>query len=185
VMLFAPALDAERVKHAVAAWSAVFVTLAVAFIVNHSVLPLIDHRYRAVFYPGDRLAAALTDRFHAATGRKLRYVIGSMWDGGNVAHYSPDQPHVLIDGMPRRAPWIDLADLPAQGAVVVWTIGDNEVLPPRFAYAAQGAEIGAPFVLPMRRGFGAVHVGWAILMPQAGEGAPGPQDRQMPPPPAH
>ena len=70
---------------------------------------LLDHRYRAAFFPGDALAATLTQRFHAATGgKKLRYVIGSMWLGGNIAHYSPDQPHVLIDGLPRRAPWIDL-----------------------------------------------------------------------------
>ena len=47
-----------------------------------------------------------------------------MWDGGNLAHYSPDQPQVLIDGEPRRAPWIDLGDLRKKGAVVVWTQGD-------------------------------------------------------------
>jgi 4-amino-4-deoxy-L-arabinose transferase-like glycosyltransferase len=166
VMFFGPALDAGRLKRAVAAWSVVFVMLAAAFIVNHSVLPLIDHRYRAVFYPGDQLATALTDRFHAATGQKLRYVIGSMWDGGNLAHYSLDQPQVLIDGLPRRAPWIDPADLRAKGAVVVWTVGYPELLPSRFAEIARDAKIGAPFVLPMRRGFGTVHVGWAILMPQ-------------------
>ena len=84
----------------VAAWAAVFAVLALAFVVNYTVLPLFDHRYRAEFYPGDKLGATLTQRFHAATGQPLRYVIGSMWDGGNLAHYSPDQPHVLIDGEP-------------------------------------------------------------------------------------
>ncbi len=47
-----------------------------------------------------------------------------MWDGGNVGHYAPERPRVLIDGNPRRAPWIDLGDLRSKGAVVVWTDGD-------------------------------------------------------------
>ncbi len=167
VMVVRAALDADRIKRVVAAWGAVFAIFALVFIVNYSVLPSIDHRYRAVLYPGDKLGAALTQRFHAATGQKLRYVIGSMWDGGNLAHYSPDQPRVLIDGLPRRAPWIDLNDLRAKGAVVVWTSGDTEHLPPQFAAIAPNAEVGAPIDLPMRRGYGTVHVGWAILKPQA------------------
>ena len=166
VLMLRATLDPARLAHVVAHWSTVFLIFAVVFLVNYSVLPLIDHRYRAVFYPGDKLAAVLTQRFHDATGSKLRYVIGAMWDGGNLAHYSPDQPEVLIDGLPRRAPWIDLADLRKKGAVVVWSGGDTAHLPPQFATIAGNAEVGAPFDLPMRRGYGALHVGWAILKPQ-------------------
>ena len=52
-------------------------------------------------FPATRSPPRLTERFHDATGQAARYVIGSMWDGGNLAHYSPDQPQVLIDGLPR------------------------------------------------------------------------------------
>jgi hypothetical protein len=92
-----------------------------------------------------------------------------MWDGGNVAHYSNQhpQPRVLIDGLPRRAPWIDMADLRARGAVLVWTESDQSVLPENLAAIAPGAAIGAPFDLPFHRGGGFAHVGWAILRPQA------------------
>ena len=92
-----------------------------------------------------------------------------MWNGGNVAHYSGlhPQPRVLIDGLPRRAPWIDLADLRARGAVVVWTDGDLNLLPESFAAVAAGAEVGAPFALPFRRGEHVLRVGWAVLRPQA------------------
>jgi 4-amino-4-deoxy-L-arabinose transferase-like glycosyltransferase len=159
-------LDRARLARVVAHWAAVFAVFAIVFMVNYSVLPLFDHRYRAVFYPGDKLAAALTQRFHDATSKPLRYVVGSMWDGGNLAHYSPDQPEVLIDGLPRRAPWIDLADLRRKGAIVVWTGGDTAHLPAEFAAVAGTADVGAPFELPMRRGAGALHVGWAILKPR-------------------
>ena len=115
VLMLRAALDRAQLTHVIAHWGVVFAIFAVVFLVNYSVLPLIDHRYRAVFYPGNTLAATLTQRFHDATGTKLRYVVGAMWDGGNLAHYSPDQPEVLIDGLPRRAPWIDLGRSAQEG----------------------------------------------------------------------
>ena len=158
-------LDRDRLIRIVAAWATVFVIFAVVFAVNYTVLPLIDHRYRAVFFPGDKLGEELTQRFRAATGAKLDYVIGGMWYGGNLAHYSPDQPQVLIDGLPQRTPWIDLGDLRKKGAVVVWE-EDAAHMPASFAAVASGAQTGTPFDLPMRRGEGHIHVGWAILKPQ-------------------
>jgi len=166
VMIAPGGIDSLRFGRVFAAWAAVFTLFIAVFLADYAVLPYFDHRYRAVFFPGDELGAALTERFHAATGAPLRYVIGSMWDGGNLAHYSPDQPRVLIDGEPSRAPWIDLSDLRDKGAVAVWTQSDPNVLPAPFAAIAPNAELGAPFDLPMRRGSGTVHVGWAIVRPQ-------------------
>ena len=127
-----------------ALWAVVFVLSVAAFVADYLVLPNFDHRYRAAFFPGDLLSAAITQRFEQATGHKPAYIIGSMWDGGNVAHYSDQhpQPRVLIDGQPRRAPWIDLNDLRARGAVIVWTDSDPEELPQNFAAIAPGAEVG-------------------------------------------
>jgi hypothetical protein len=162
------AIDQARLTRIVAVWGAVFGLFVGAFVADYLVLPGIDHRVRAVLFPGDALAVALDARFRAATGRPPAYVIGSMWDGGTVAHYSPatPQPRVLIDGLPGRAPWIDLADLEAKGAVVVWTESDPRVLPAAFAQIAGSAEIGPPFDLPFRRGGNVLHVGWAILRPR-------------------
>ena len=163
--------DTLRLTRIIAAWAVVFTVFVVAFIANYLVLPPLDHRYRAVLFPGERLGEMLTARFHDATCRSadcapLRYVIGSMWDGGNLAHYSSDQPRVLIDGLRTRAPWIDLGDLREKGAILVWTQSDPREVPPAFAAIAPGAELGAPFDLPLRRGDGTVHVGWAILRPR-------------------
>ena len=169
IVLFArAALDHARLVWIGVLWATVFAILAIAFIADYTVLPRIDHRYRSAFYPGGALAAAVTQRFEAATGRKPAYIIASMWNGGNVAHYSGlhPQPRVLIDGLPRRAPWIDLADLRARGAVVVWTDGDLSSLPESFAAVAAGAEVGAPFALPFRSGEQVLHVGWAVMRPQ-------------------
>jgi 4-amino-4-deoxy-L-arabinose transferase-like glycosyltransferase len=167
VLTFWYAIDEARMARIVMLWGLVFTVFVAAFVADYLVLPPLDHRYRAVLFPGDALAAELDRRFRDATGTAPAYVIGSMWNGGNVAHYSPQrpQPRVLIDGAPARAPWIDLADLKAKGAVVVWTDGDLQKLPAEFAAVAPGAEPGVPFDLPFRRGGNVLHVGWAVLKP--------------------
>jgi|SRR5450631_1417487 4-amino-4-deoxy-L-arabinose transferase-like glycosyltransferase len=147
-------------------WAIIFVSLAIAFIGNYGVLPNYDHRYRAVFFPGGDLGREISQRYRASTGHPLSYVIGSMWDGGNVAHYAPEQLRVLIDGRPARAPWIDLNDLRARGAAVVWTDGDLRVIPPALRTIAVDAAVQSPFTLPFRRGDQVLNVGWAILLPK-------------------
>jgi hypothetical protein len=166
VMTVRSALDADRMTRVIAAWATVFAVFVIIFVANYSVLPHFDHRYRAVFYPGDKVGVELTKAFRAATGQKLRYVIGSMWDGGNLAHYSPDQPQVLIDGQPARAPWIDLGDLHSKGAVIVWTEGDRTVIPIGLRALAVDAQVQPPVRFPYRRGDGALQVGWAIMRPR-------------------
>ncbi len=167
IVLFATtAIDDARLRRVVTMWAAVFAVVAVVFVANYAVLPALDHRYRAAFFPGDRLADELARRFRAATGRPLTYVVGSMWDGGNVSHYASERPRVLIDGDPRRAPWIDLGDLRSKGAVVVWTGSDPAVMPVALRSIAGDAQVQPPFTLPFRRGDAVLNVGWAILRPQ-------------------
>jgi Dolichyl-phosphate-mannose-protein mannosyltransferase len=160
------AFDRVRLGRMIATWAIVFAGLALAFIANYAVLPHYDHRYRAVFFPGGDLGREISQRYRAMTGKPIVYVIGSMWDGGNVAHYASEHPRVLIDGKPARAPWIDLANLKARGAVVVWTAGDLHVIPPELRTIAADAALQPPFLLHYRRGDASLNVGWAILLPQ-------------------
>jgi hypothetical protein len=158
--------DDRRLMRIFSTWAIVFVTLALAFIANYGVLPRYDHRYRAVFFPGGELARELSQRYRAATGDPIAYVIGTMWDGGNVAHYARSQPRVLVDGSPARAPWIDLADLKSRGALVVWTDGDPNAIPVPLRMIAADAKVQPPFSLKDRRGDNTTQVGWAILQKQ-------------------
>jgi 4-amino-4-deoxy-L-arabinose transferase-like glycosyltransferase len=156
---------AKPLPRILATWGIVFGALALAFIINYAVLPHFDHRYRAVFFPGASLGREIGDRFEAATGKPLRYVIGTMWEGGNVAHYAPSQPRVLVDGRPARAPWIDLSDVKANGAVVVWTDGDRTQLPDEFRGIAPDAQVQPPLHLHYRHSDQPLDVGWAIVRP--------------------
>jgi 4-amino-4-deoxy-L-arabinose transferase-like glycosyltransferase len=166
VMVRAAALDRIRVGSLVRLWAATFSCFAVAFVVAYTVMPAFDRRYRNVFFPGERLGAEISARFRAITGLPLVYVVGAMWSGGNVAHYAPERPRVLIDGDPRRAPWIDLPDLQARGAAVVWIAGDPRTLPQEYGAVAEGAQVQEPFTVRFRRGEARLTVGWAVLPPQ-------------------
>jgi hypothetical protein len=159
------AIEGARLARVAATWAVVFAGLGIAFIANYAVLPNFDHRYRAVFFPGADLGREISQRYRAVTGKPIAFVIGSMWDGGNIEHYAPSHPRVLIDGKPVRAPWIDLADLRARGAVVVWTAGDLHVIPPELRTVAADAAVQEPFLLHDLRGGNNTNVGWAILLP--------------------
>jgi 4-amino-4-deoxy-L-arabinose transferase-like glycosyltransferase len=166
IVMMAPlAYEQFRVVRLVGIWGLITTIYAIAFIIQYGVLPHFDHRYRASVFPGDRLAVHIADGFRAATGRPLAYVISTMWLGGNIGHYTTERPRTLIDGKPARAPWIDLSDLRARGAAVVWIRGDTATLPAEYAGIADGAEVQPPFTLPMRWGNGEVTFGWAVLKP--------------------
>jgi 4-amino-4-deoxy-L-arabinose transferase-like glycosyltransferase len=159
-------LERERLRRILRIWAFVFLAFALAFIVTNAVLPRYDTRSRAVLFPGDRLAAQVSERFRTVTGQSLAYVIGDVWAGGNIGHYAPSRPRVLIDNSPKRAPWIDLADVRRRGAVLVWTSGDLESLPAGYRWIAVGAQVQPPLSLPFRIGRATTEVGWAIMPPR-------------------
>lgn len=166
IVIAAPAaLDRMRLGRIAVTWGAVTAAYALAFVLDYAVLPHFDHRHRAALFPGSRLASEVATQFRATTGKPLAYVVASMWLGGNIGAYAPERPRTVIDGKPERSPWIDLADLRARGAVVVWTDGDRRTLPADYATLAAGAEVQPPLTLPMRWGNGSIEFGWAILKP--------------------
>jgi 4-amino-4-deoxy-L-arabinose transferase-like glycosyltransferase len=166
IVLNARLLERVTLWRIVFLWGVVFTSTALAFALDYGLSQRFLPHYTAVMYPGDRLGLEMSRRYRAMTGQSLAYVIGPMWEGGNIAHYAPEHPRVLIDGKPSRAPWIDLGDLRARGAVVVWPAGDTDVLPPSYRAMADDAEIQPELALPMHQGAGTVRIGWALLRPR-------------------
>jgi hypothetical protein len=177
LMLPGVSLDRRKIEATVAAWAIVFCGFALAFVLNYRVIPALFPPNKATFagyFPGQMLGTEISTRYRHVTGEPLHYVIGSLWIAGNVAHYAPEQPHVLVEGSPSRAPWINLDDLRAKGAVLVWTRSedadstpsDPRILPPWYKTIAANAVVQEPFTLPYWRGPGLVEVGWAVLPPR-------------------
>jgi 4-amino-4-deoxy-L-arabinose transferase-like glycosyltransferase len=154
----------------VGAWTAVTACYVTFFAADYAVPHLLhlNRRSRAVLFPGQPLAQEISARYRAQTGAPLRYVVGSMWLGGNIGHYSADHPRTLIDGDPRRAPWIDLGDFAASGGIVVWKDDDPRAVPEVpavYAGMARNAIVQPPLTLKKWRGNGEVTIGWAIIPP--------------------
>jgi hypothetical protein len=166
IVIHVPHVSVTRVGRAATVWGAVFFVYAAAFVVHYDVRPRFQQRYTTELYPGERLADEMSRRFRALTGQPLAYVIGPMWEGGNISHYAPSHPRVLIDGSPKRAPWIDLGDLRVHGAMVVWDATVSPTIPPKFRAIADDAEIQPTLTLPMRLGTFNVQIGWALLRPR-------------------
>jgi 4-amino-4-deoxy-L-arabinose transferase-like glycosyltransferase len=166
IVLNARVLERVTLWRTVFLWGVVFIVTAVVFTVDYGFSHHFLPRYTAVMYPGERLGAEMSRRYRAMTGQSLAYVIGSMWVGGNIAHYAPEHPRVLIDGNPARAPWIDLGDLRARGAIVIWSADVPNVMPRSYRGIADDAEIQPEFTLPMHNGVGVMRFGWAVLRPR-------------------
>ncbi len=167
VMVARATLDAPRLARIVAAWAAVFTLFVIVFVANYAVLPFFDHRYRAVLFPGDRLgedadaafprcdrsAAALRHRLDVGR-RQSRALFAGPAASADRRRAGAARRGSISTICARRAPsWCGRRAIPRNS-------------PPHSRRSRRNAEVGAPFDLPMRRGDGAVHVGWAIVKPQ-------------------
>src|SRR5262249_20065209 len=56
-------VDRACLTRLAATWATVTVLYAASFVVQYAVLPYFDHRYRAVLFPGVRLAQEVSTRF--------------------------------------------------------------------------------------------------------------------------
>ena len=124
--------------------------------------PFIRDRSKATQFPGRLLAETITRQWRERTGTPLAYVGGAdhghrtarhrapgagQFAANNVAVYSPDRPHVIVNGELRLSPWIDAADLDRRGAVLVWQ-PQEKGLPENIRRAFPRAELQPPLTLP-------------------------------------
>lgn len=80
-------------------------------------------------FPGQTIAATLTEQWHQQFHTPLTYVAGARWLAGNIAFYSHDKPTVYIDWDNSVSTWIDEKKLKKAGAVFVWDLFENDNIP--------------------------------------------------------
>lgn len=169
VMVAKAAIDRPRLSLIAIGWAIVTAIYVTVFVVQQTLIPRFHTRFNAQLYPGQRIADILTKEFERQTGEKLRYVIGRIYPAGALAHYARDShPRVLIDGDPKRTPWIDIADLRRHGAIVLWIDFDRKALPPYAMQIARDAVVQTPAEVKWlwRKGITEDGIGWAILKPE-------------------
>ena len=85
-------------------------------------------------------------------GGGTREALGAgQFAANNVAVYSADRPHVIVNGELGLSPWIDPADLDRRGAVLLWQPPDDrQEMPENIRRAFPRAELQPPLFLPRR-----------------------------------
>jgi hypothetical protein len=170
VMVAKIAIDRARLSLIALGWGIVTAIYVAIFVGDQFIYPRFHNRFNAQLYPGQKIADILTNEFQKQTGEPLRYVIGRIYPAGALAHYARDgRPRVLIDGDPKRSPWIDIADLKRHGAIVVWIDFERQALPTYAMALAKDAVVQTPLQVPWLWRKGMVEeghgIGWAILKP--------------------
>jgi hypothetical protein len=169
LMFWPPALEPAQLRRFAAAALAVLIAFPIGFAVAELGEPLIRSRAKATQFAGQMLADTITRQWREKTGTPLAYVGGAriivpkagggtreILGGGqfaanNVAVYSADRPHVIVNGDLAISPWIDAADLDRRGAVLIWQPPDNKLeIPENISRAFPRAELQPPLFLPRR-----------------------------------
>jgi 4-amino-4-deoxy-L-arabinose transferase-like glycosyltransferase len=195
LLFWPPALEAARLRRFAAAALAVLIAFPIGFAIAELGEPFIRDRSKATQFPGRLLAETITRQWRERTGTPLTYVGGAVvlahgigprtlpaagqFAANNVAVYSPDRPHVIVNGQLGLSPWIDVADLERRGAVLVWQ-PQEKGLPENIRRQFPRAELQPPLTLARhtlypRRG---VLVYYAFIPPRP---APAPGAGSEPP----
>jgi len=163
-----PLPNVERLRLFAGAALAILVTIPVIYAADQLFEPAVRDRPKATEFPGRLVADTVTRAFRDRTGLPLVYVGGDDFISNNVAVYSSDRPHVVVQGQPALSPWVDLDDLRRRGSVIIWGEGEIGVPPARFAAAFPGAQLQPPLVVPRQTSFPVrpVHVHYAIVPPR-------------------
>lgn len=156
------------------AWSVISVaTLLICMSVN-ILWPYLGTRTMRIHFPGQALADYVTDAWHRRYHTPLRFAVGDTWPAGNVGYYSPERPHVFINGDFEISPWIKHYDFQRYGGVIVWCVrhcigqqAAEEDVPDFVHEKFPHAEIQEPFLLARQTEADVppVRMGWAFIPP--------------------
>ena len=166
LMVWPPALEAAPLRRFAGAALAVLIAFPMAFVAAELGEPFIRDRSKATQFSGRFLADTIARQWRERTGTPLVYVGGAIviddsrgfpreirasgqFASNNVAVYSPDRPHVIVNGELKLSPWIDAADLERRGAVLLWQPPDDRrALPENIRRAFPRAELQPPLTVP-------------------------------------
>ncbi len=131
--------------------------------------PYLLHKPKRLHYPGQAMAQILTQEWHKRTHQPLYFVVGDIWEAGNVGFYSSDRPSVVIDGQLALSPWVDPLSLRESGALIVWTASHENAGIPEHLHQRYPKAIVQPMIklnYQTSAPLAPLLVGWAIVPPQ-------------------
>jgi hypothetical protein len=108
------------------------------------------------------------DIYQRRTGKPLAYVSGDPRIAPLVALAAPSRPHLYFAWAPQRSPWVNAADIRAQGGILVWPAADNSGTPPetlKVQFPDMVPEVPRSFPRAVQGMLPLIRLGWSMQRP--------------------
>jgi hypothetical protein len=122
----------------------------------------------ATSLPATAIARFFDDSFERRTNQRLRAVAGDA-QLATLISLDTARPHLFLDAVPERTPWLNLAKFNETGGVVVWRASDTVGTPPpdiaqRFPGLVPEVPRAFEWFVTGRQPL--LRIGWAIVRPK-------------------
>jgi hypothetical protein len=159
-------LRRQRVLRSI--WAAAIVAPAIAVLATTLFLPWTGGSELATSLPATSIARYFGDNFERRTNQRLRAVAGDPQLAALIA-LDGGRPHLFLDAVPERTPWLTLAKFNETGGVVVWRASDTVGTPPpdiarRFPGLVPEVPRSFEWFVTGRQPL--LRIGWAIVRPK-------------------
>src|SRR6266404_1749342 len=160
-------LRRERVLRMI--WAAAIVAPALAVVMTTLFLPWTGDGEVATSLPATSVAHFFGDSFERRTNRPLPAVAGDPQLASLIALDS-SRPHLFLDAVPQRTPWLTMAKFNETGGVVVWRASDTVGTPPddiAKRFPGLVPEVPRAFERLVNGRQPLFRIGWAIVRPRS------------------
>ena len=117
-------------------------------------------------WPGASITSTVLDAWKIHRGDVPKIIIGSTFEAGLIAHFSPGRPTVLTDGSFAKSPWVTPKMIHDNGALLVWTGADSFLPYPHDIAGIEMAPFQAAGKIPIVHKGKSIFFHWAILAPK-------------------
>jgi hypothetical protein len=151
------------------AWVGLLVLPPLLVVVGIALLPWTAGTDLSVAQPANDEGRFFADSFQRRTGEPLRYVTGDARLAPLVALGARTRPHVYFDWAPQLSPWASVADMRAQGGLLVWPVGEKSAAAPatlRAQFPDLVAEVPRSFARAVQGFLPLIRLGWAVVRPE-------------------
>jgi len=150
-------------------WAAIIVAPAAATLLFALLQPWAAVEV-ATSLPAAEIGRFFGESFERRTGLPLRAVAGDPQLASLISLGAARQPHLFLDAMPERTPWLSDAKFAATGGIVVWLAADTAGTPPediakRFPGIAP--EVPRAFERTVNGRLPPLRIGWGIVRPKS------------------
>ena len=151
------------------AWLGLLVAPPVLVALSIAIFPWALGSDLKIAQPANAEGRFYADIFQRRTGKPLAYLSGDPRVAPLVALAAPSRPHLYFAWAPERSPWVTLADMHAQGGILVWPAADNSGTAPatlKVQFPEMVPEVPRSFPRAVQGMLPLIRIGWSMQRPQ-------------------